>query len=217
VRGGPRFERLLRHGQIRRLNLFYLIALPDKASGYVNLSTASDWQAWIRKCLPAGLHKEVQERLVSNLKHVLVGLEMKAALIVPHAKQSKLLFEPYFHVLNFEFCVGVFSICEGLGSAIWLREKGLDGSAARRVGIDEWKSSLEKKFDPEKKLSLGADLESVKGVRDKLHQDCVGARESIDWHAFSYEAAFTPAARAMRCLLSANADDVPKETNLTAK
>src|SRR6185312_5309387 len=131
----------------RRPNLFYLIKLPDKPSGYVNLSTASEWEAWIQKCLPAGLDREVQRRLVSNLKHVLVGLEMKAALIVPHAKQSKLLFESYFHMLNFEFCVGVFSVCEGLGSASWLREKGLDGSAADRIAIKEWKSSLEKQFD----------------------------------------------------------------------
>jgi hypothetical protein len=108
--------------------LYYLVELPKLPSGYVNLSTASDWEAWIRKCLPAGLHQEVQRRLISNLKHVLVGLEMKAALIVPHAKQGKLLFESYFHMLNFEFCVGMFSICEGLGSALWSTENGLDGS-----------------------------------------------------------------------------------------
>ncbi|MCA6116909.1 hypothetical protein J6524_18790 [Bradyrhizobium sp. WSM 1738] len=62
--------------------MFCLIELPEQPSGYVNLSTASDWEAWIRKCLPEGLHQEVQRRLISNLKHVLVGLKMKAALIV---------------------------------------------------------------------------------------------------------------------------------------
>lgn len=196
---------------------FYLIELPERASGYVNLSTASDWQTWIRKCLPEGLHQEVQRRLISNLKHVLVGLEMKAALIVPHATQGRLLFESYFHMLNFEFCVGVFSVCEGLGSALWLRENDRDGSAADRIAIEQWKSSLEKKFDPEAKLGLGADVDSVKSVRDKLHQDRLGARENIDWHAFSYEKAFTPAARTMRSLLGSNAGDVPEETNLTVE
>jgi hypothetical protein len=142
---------------------------------------------------------------------------MKAALIVPHAKQGRLLFESYFHMLNFEFCVGMFSICEGLGSAIWLRENNLDGSAANLIAIKQWKPPLVKKFDPEGKLGLGADVDSVKGVRDKLHQDCLGARENIDWHAFSYDKAFTPATRAMRCLLSTNAGDVPKETNLTSE
>lgn len=194
--------------------MFHLVELPEKPSGYVNLSTASAWETWIRKCLPAGLDHEVQRRLISNLKHVIVGLEMKAALIVPHEAQGKLLFESYFHMLNFEFCVGTFSICEGLGSAIWLRENGLDGSAADRIGIEQWKSSLEKKFDSEEKFGLGADVDGVKSVRDKLHQDRLGARENIDWHAFSYDKAFMPAARAMRCLLSTNADDVPKETNL---
>ena len=210
-------HRKSRHHRTRRPNLFYLIELPEKPSGYVHRSTATDWQAWIRKCLPAGLDQEVQRRLISNLKHVLVGLEMKAALIVPHAKQGTLLFESYFHMLNFEFCVGMFSICEGLGSALWLRENALDGSNADRISIEQWKSSLEKKFDPEAKLGLGADVDSVKSVRDKLHQDRLGARENIDWHAFSYDNAFTPAARAMRSLLSTNAGDAPKETNLTAE
>ncbi|MDA9546374.1 hypothetical protein ACM43_18430 [Bradyrhizobium sp. CCBAU 45321] len=196
--------------------MFYLIKLPDGPSGYVNLSTANDWQAWIRKSLPDGLHKDVQERLISNLKHVLVGLEMKAALIVPHAKQGKLLFESYFHMLNFEFCVGMFSICEGLGSALWLRENGLNGSAADRISIVQWKPSLTKVFDPEGKSNLSADVDTVKTVRDKLHQDKLGARENIDWHAFSYDKAFTPAARAMRCLLGTNPSEVPKKTNLTA-
>lgn len=182
----------------------------------MHLSTATAWQDWVRKCLPDGLHEDVRLRLISNLKHVLVALEMKAALIVPHAKQGRLLFESYFHMLNFEFCVGTFSVCEGLGSALWLRENGLDGSKAERIGIEQWKTSLEKKFDPEKKHGLAADVDGVKGVRDKLHQDKLGARENIDWHAFSYDRAFTPAARAMRSLLRANADDVPKETNLTA-
>lgn len=64
---------------------------------------------------------------------LVVTLEMKAALIVPHAKRGggpSLLFEPYFNMLNFEFCVGMFSTCEGLGSASWLREQNRYGSAA---------------------------------------------------------------------------------------
>ena len=58
-----------------------------------------------------------------------------------------------------------------------------------------------KKFDPEANLGLDVDVGSAKGVRDKLHQDKVGARAEIDWHAFTYEKAFAPAARAMRSLL----------------
>jgi hypothetical protein len=98
-----------------------------------------------------------------------------------------------------------------------LTENGLDGSAANRISIEQWKPSLTKKFDPEAKSNLGADVDTVKSVRDKLHQDQLGARENIDWHSFSYDKAFTPAARAMRCLLSTNASHVPKETNLTAE
>ena len=197
--------------------MFHLIELPEKPSGYVVRSTASDWETWIKTCLPEGLDQQVRRRLISNLKHVLVGLEMKAALIVPHAKRGKLLFESYFHMLNFEFCVGMFSICEGLGSALWLRENSQDGSAENRISIGQWKPSLTKKFDPEGKSKLGEDVDTVKSVRDKLHQDQLGARENIDWHAFSYDKAFTPAARAMRCLLGTNAGEVPKKTNLSTE
>lgn len=198
----------------------HLIELSGQPDGYVNLSNSSDWEAWIRKCLPAGLAQVVHDRLVSNLKHILVGLEMKAALVVPHAKRGNgksLLYEPYFQIMNFEFCVGTFSICEGLGSAIWLVENGRDGSAGDRVEPHQWRPSLVKKFDPEAKLGLDVDVGSAKGVRDKLHQDKVGARAEIDWHAFTYEKAFVPAARAMRGLLRTNANDVPGKTNLATE
>ncbi len=74
--------------------LFYLVDLPEKISGYVNLSTASAWEWWIRKCLPEGLDQEVQRRLVSNFKHVLVGLEI--------------LFESYFHIPISNFAAACF-------------------------------------------------------------------------------------------------------------
>jgi hypothetical protein len=197
---------------------FHLIELPGQPNGYVNISNSSDWEGWILKCLPEGLAQAVRDRLVSNLKHILVGLEMKAALIVPHATRGNgksLLFEPYFQILNFEFCVGTFSICEGLGSALWLVENGRDGSEGDKIEPYQWRPSLVKKFDPEKKLGLDADVVSTKNVRDKLHQDKLGARAEIDWRAFTYEKAFIPAARAMRNILTSNADNVPDKTNLT--
>jgi hypothetical protein len=197
---------------------FHLVELPGQPNGYVNLSNSADWEAWIRTCLPAGLAQVVHDRLVSNLKHILVGLEMKAALIVPHAKRGtgkSLLFEPYFQILNFEFCVGTFSICEGLGSALWLVENGLDGLKGDKVEPYQWRPPLAKKFDPEKKMGLDADVGNAKNVRDKLHQDKLGARAEIDWHAFTYDKAFVPAARAMRSMLKTNANDVSKKTNLT--
>jgi hypothetical protein len=127
------------------VKLFHLIEVSDKPSGYVVISNASDWEDWIRNCLPEGLHQDVSRRLISDLKHVLVAMEMKAALIVPHAKRGggpSLLFEPYSNMLNFEFCVGMFSTCEGLGSALWLREKNRDGSAADRIAVEDWKPAL---------------------------------------------------------------------------
>ncbi len=200
--------------------MFHIIEMPENPTGYVKVSTSAELEAWLRYCLPGGIDKEVQRRLVSNLKHVIVGLELKAALVVPHAKRGagpSILFESYFHIMNFEFCVGVFSVCEGLGSALWLQENNLDGSAADRVSQQQWKPSLVKKFDPMGQFDLGADADRVKNVRDKLHQDRLGARANIDWHVFSYHDAFVPAARVMRRLLQINAEHVPKHTNLTVE
>jgi hypothetical protein len=188
-------------------------------NGYVNVSISNEWQGWVGACLPGGLDEEVQRRLISNLKHVLVGLELKAALIVPHANRgagAPLLFEPYFHIMKFEFCVGVFSLCEGAGQALWLRANGLDGAAANRIGAHQWKPSLVSAFDPTGEFVLDANVDRVKSVRDKLHQDQLGARENIDWHAFSYGGAFSPALRTLQCLLRKGGEHVPEGTNLKA-
>lgn len=197
--------------------MFFITSLPEVPEGYVNISTSSAWQNWVRTSLPEGLDAEVRRRLISNLKHVLVGLELKAALIIPHAQRGagpSILFEPYLHIMNFEFCVGVFSVFEGIGSALWLRENGLDGAAANRVGFEQWKSPLVSTFDPEGEYSLGAGVDRVKNVRDKLHQDRLGARENVDWHSFSFEEAFVPAFNALRCLLLRREEHLPQGTNL---
>jgi hypothetical protein len=47
--------------------------------------------------------------------------------------------------------------------------------------------------------------------------DKASLRAEIDWHAFTYEKAFVPAARAMRSPLQTNANDVPEKTNLTVE
>jgi hypothetical protein len=195
--------------------MFYITSEPP--TGYVNKSNSSDWQPWVRRSLPEGLDNEVQQRLVSNLKHVLVGLELKAALIIPHARRGmgpSVLFEPYLHIMNFEFCVGVFSVLEGIGSALWLRENGLDGSEGSRVAPIQWKPSLVSKFDLSGEASLDSRVDSVKSVRDKLHQDQIGARSSIDWHSFSFDEAFVPAFQALRCLLLREEQHLPENTNL---
>jgi hypothetical protein len=80
-----------------------------------------------------------------------------------------------------------------------LRENDLDGSAADRIAIEKVEPSLEKKFDPEAYLGLGADVDSVKSVRDKLHQDRLGARENIDWCVFVRQGVHAGGARCDVC------------------
>src|SRR3546814_19552003 len=136
---------------------FHIIELADEPEGYVNVSTSAEWESWIRHCLPDGLDQEVRRRLVSNLKHVTVGLELKAALIVPHAERGagpSLLFEPYLHIMNFEFWVGVFSICEGVGSALWFREHNLDGCQAAHIGPQQRHRSPINKFAPSQRPEI---------------------------------------------------------------
>jgi len=197
--------------------VFYLSEYPENPSGYVTLSTSTDWEPWLNAVIPAGLHAGVTSRLRSNLKHILVGLEMKAALIVPHATRISnraVLFEPYCQLLTFEFCVGVFSVCEGIGSALWLRSQNDDGAAAPRISPNNWIGSLVAAADPQGTLDFDIKMRGVKAVRDKIHQDQLGARTEIDWHAFDYNHAFVPANDALGIVLRLHAASVPANTNL---
>lgn len=72
-------------------------------------------------------------------------------------------------------------------------------------------------YDGTGELGLEDAVERTLSVRDKLHQDKIGARAEIDWHAFSYDAAFVPASEAVRVLLRNEADAVPETTNLNVE
>lgn len=197
--------------------MFYLDLYPEDPPGFHMLSTSEQWGRWVSAAIPRGTETGVRRRLVSNLKHILVGLEMKAGLIIPHGErisQKSVLFEPYCQILTFEFCIGVFSVCEGLGSIHHLRSRGDDGSAGARVQTDEWIAALVAKFDPNREQNLDGDLRQTKSVRDKMHQDRLGARADIDWHDFGYRAAFLPARNALQPLLRAYRGKVPEATNL---
>jgi hypothetical protein len=167
--------------------------------------------------MPETLHPDVRERLNSNLKHILVGLELKTALIEGHEQnrhEHSLLFESYFQNLISEFCVGAFSVLEGLGSAHWLAQDGQDGANGPAIYRNQWQPVLTAVYDEHGEHGLNESVNATLVVRDKLHQDRLGAREDIDWHAFSYEHAFMPARRAIATLLLREADFVPEASNL---
>lgn len=197
--------------------MFYLDNFSDDAAGFTANSTSSEWEAWLSSVIPNEAHEEVRRRLRSNLKHIIVGLEMKAGLLIPHGEKlvgRPVLFEPYSQIMTFEFCVGTFSVCEGLGSILHLTDEGDDGSSGKRVPTKRWISALIEHFDEDDDLQLSAGVEVVKSVRDLLHQDRLGAREDIDWHSMGYKEAFLPALSAMRGLLNQQSDRVPEKTIL---
>jgi hypothetical protein len=68
--------------------MFFITQSDERPDGYVHLSTANAWTVWLSRNIPVGLHADVRHRLNSNLKHLLVGLELKAALIDPHAHRA---------------------------------------------------------------------------------------------------------------------------------
>lgn len=189
-----------------------------RPGGYVTLSESAAWTRWLHRNVPERIDRTVTRRLVSNLKHLMVGLELKAALIGQHhhraADGRPVLFEPYFQNLILEFCVASFSVFEGLGSAHWLDHNGKDGSDGPVIRRNQWLPALSAVYDPEGGHGLAANVENTLGVRDRLHQDKLGARDDIDWHAFSYDAAFAPAAAAIRTLLLREAESVPPASNL---
>jgi len=198
--------------------VFFITRPDERPDGYVVLSESNQWVRWLRRNIPSELDQEIRRRLTSNLKHLIVGLELKAALIRPHhhrtPEERSVLFEPYFQNLILEFCVATFSVLEGLGSAHWLRQNGQNGGAAPRINRNQWLPALCAVYDETGEYGLHDSVERTLAVRDKLHQDQLGARENIDWHAFSYEAAFVPASSAIRTLLRREAKAVPEGSNL---
>lgn len=207
----------------RRSLLFYLeefVSPENYQRGYNALSNSNEWEAWLIATVPNSLDVEVRRRLRSNLKHILVGLEMKCGLITPHGERDgrqSVLFEPYFNILIFEFCVGTFSVAEGLGSAFHLDGIGDNGATGPRIRPTDWIPALEAKWDPGPASTFSDDLNAVKETRDKLHQDRLALRADIDWHAFSYDGAFASAKRVLRTGLNsepANTRLIPEPTNL---
>jgi hypothetical protein len=195
--------------------MFYITN--ERPGGYVVLSEASQWVPWLARNIPKALHVDVRRMLNSNLKHLLVGIELKAALIEGHEqarKEHSVLFESYFQNFISEFCVAAFSVLEGLGSAQWLAQNGQDGSDGPAITRSQWREALSAAYDENGEHGLNDNVGSILAVRDKLHQDRLGMRDNIDWHAFSYEVAFVPARRAIATLLLREADHVPAASNL---
>ncbi len=79
-----------------------------------------------------------------------------------------------------EFCVAAFSVLEGLGSAHWLRQNGKDGRDAPRINRHQWLPALCAVYDETAAHGLHEAVVKTLSVRDKLHQDRLGARENID-------------------------------------
>jgi len=189
-----------------------------RPDGFVNLSDSNSWTRWLHGNIPERIDRTVTRRLVSNLKHLLVGLELKAALIGQHhhraAGERQVLFEPYFQNLILEYCVACFSVFEGLGSAQWLDQNGQDGADGPKIQRNQWLPALSAVYDTAGEHGLVANIANTLAVRDRLYQDKLGTRDDIDWHAFSYDAAFAPASAAIRTLLRREAELVPAASNL---
>jgi hypothetical protein len=160
-----------------------------RPDGYVNLSDSNSWTRWLHGNVPERIHRIVTGRLVSNLKHLLVGLELKAALIGQHhyqaAGERPVLFEPYFQNLILEFCVASFSVFEGLGSAHWLDQIGRDGADGPKIQRNQWLPALAAVYDATGEHGLVANVENTLAVRDRLSRrrappsaPCCGARRN---------------------------------------
>ena len=164
--------------------MLFITRTDEQPDGYVVLSESNEWADWLRRNIPAELDREVRRRLSANLKHLIVGLELKTALINPHhhrgPQNRPVLFEPYFQNLILEFCVAAFSVLEGLGSAHWLRVNGQDGGNAPRIYRNQWLPALCADYDQTGEHGLHDAVEQTLAVRDKLHQDQLGARENIE-------------------------------------
>lgn len=198
--------------------MYFIVDTDERPGGYNVITETPQWVRWLGRNVPTSPDKDVRNRLISNLKHLIVGLELKAALIEAHRSQGPgnrpVLFESYFQNIILEFCVASFSVLEGLGSAHWLEREGRDGADGPAIRRNQWLPALCAVYDETGDHRLLANVGNTLAVRDRLHQDKIGARDRIDWHAFSYDAAFAPASAAIRTLLLREAEVVPETTNL---
>lgn len=198
--------------------MLFIVQSEVRPNGYVALTETGPWARWLDCNIPKRIDAQIRHRLTSNLKHLFAGLELKAALIESHrncdGNQRPVLFDPYYRNLILEFSVGTFSILEGLGCGHWLAQNERDGGDNPHIPRNEWLAAIRLVYDARGDMGLREAAEATLAIRDKLHQDRLGIRENIDWHAFSYEGAFTPARNAIRIILAHDLDSVPETSNL---
>jgi hypothetical protein len=124
------------------------------------------------------------------------------------------LFEPFYNTLILHFCIGTYSICEGLGAAYVLDALTDDGITGPFIHKKDWKPTLMGSLDPAGTTTLGDDLETVISKRDLIHQDKLGVRADIDWHSIDYDSAFLPAKRLIAAIIMRSGEAAPLHTNL---
>ena len=202
---------------------FHLTKLTNPEKGFTYLSTSKEWKIWLDAVIPDTIDQQIHNRLSSNLKHILLGLEMKAGLILPHAysklksNQKALLFEPYHQILTFEFCLGTWSVCEGLGTAHHLANHQKSGRRIKKIRSNIIISALTKAYSSNNQYQFELETKQVRNIRNMIHQDNLFKRDNIDWHALGYQAAFIPALNVLSSLFETEKHLVPKRTNLITK
>ncbi|WP_156026040.1 hypothetical protein [Sulfitobacter sp. 20_GPM-1509m] len=185
--------------------------------GFTAATNSAEWSGHLISLVPTSLHLDVQNRLRSNLAHILSSLDIEAGLILPHAERggrNSVLFEPFYNTLILHFCIGTYSICEGLGAAFVLDARADDGTTGPFIPKRDWKPTLVDRLDPAGTTTLVDDLETVISKRDLIHQDQLGVRANIDWHSIGYESAFLPAKRLIAAIIVCSGADAPSDTNL---
>jgi hypothetical protein len=124
------------------------------------------------------------------------------------------LFEPFYNTLILHFCIGTYSICEGLGAAFVLDARTDDGITGPFIPKKLWRPALINRLDPGGTTTLGDDLDTLISKRDLIHQDKLGARADIDWHSIGCDCAFLPAKRLIVAIIVCSGAGAPSDTIL---
>lgn len=194
------------------MKLFYLSEYNENEDIFLYNSKVHEWEYWLRSHISLETLDETKKRITKNLAHIMLGLEMKAGLILAHQRTNQsILFDPYLKIMSFEFCVGVSSICEGLGSIIFYAQ---NPNYKKNIEKSDWTKALCNYFDSDETLKLEVNLKTVTQIRNRIHQDGKIDRHDIDYHSFAYKNSFEPALTLIQSLLEKPGKDVPKDTNL---
>lgn len=182
-------------------------------TGFVPTTLVADWRQYLEAANAISPAYHLQARLIGNLAHRLQLLEFETALLLhyrDHAPQRQTLFQPVLSLKIHQHILLCHAILEGMGSHF---KRAADSTAGRPVDLgrrfrpEHWHPALIvaafPAYNANETAALIAELQELKGWRDRIHMDTVNPAAELDILAFTVNGRFEPAYRLFRRVMTA--------------